>query len=461
MKKFQFAAGLLAAGLLASCSSDAPDMPNGGNATPGSDEEVVATLAVRIAPSVTRASGDTENGTDVESKINGVRVYVVRDDEARTRVFTGYTNTLESGTAKIAITKDRYDVLTTEKEAGTPYQYRVYVVCNANENVTSLTADQEIDGTTDGVSKIATDNNFTMTNASAEPVTLIKETSGETTILKVPDVIKVDRLAVRYDYTAPAIMNIAGKEEDVAKDFNDNNSIKLEVVGATLENLNLKDYLFPHRGGVAFGTTGYWNTPNFTMPGVKPFSEYTYSGITKYGFACGYPGDTTTPFKDFTYAAFKVKMDLSESKFNGMTGNLYAYNHILLGDEQALKDQTFDTGNEDTNKAIIQMVESLSLREGTSGFNFSEEWSKMSGYDVYSQAEDGNYYTYYARNIKTGTDLQIIRNHVYKLSIKSFAKLGVPGDMTPEQQEEKVESLLFQFAVEVNPWTIEENAWDL
>lgn len=472
MKKFQFAAGLLAAGLLASCSSDAPDMPNGGSATPGSDEEVVATLAVRIAPSVTRAD-DNEIAENEESKINGVRVYVVRDDQFGTRVFTGYTNTLENGTAKIAITKDRYDALTQPKEDGTQYKYKVYVVCNANENVTTLTGDQEIDGTTDGVNKIASKGNFTMTNASAaESQTLEITTADKSTIIVAPKAVKVDRLAVRYDYTAPAIMNIAGKDGETAKDFNENNGIKLEVAGATLENLNLKDYLFPHRGGVVFGAEGYWNTPSFAMTNVKAFSEYTYKeDISQYGFECGHPGDVKDTFNKFTYAAFKVKMDLSESKFKDMTGsNLFAVKHILLGNEEALKAENgFDTGDAALNKAIKELVESITYRAKEQKLSgdaekayFVQEWSKLSGYDVYSpDANDGNYYTYYAANITTDKALQIIRNHVYKLGINSFSRLGVPGNKTPEQQKEDLTSLFFQFSVEVNPWVLNtENNWD-
>lgn len=440
MKKFQFAAGLLAVGLLASCSSDAPEMPN-NTANSGNGEETVATLAVRIAPSVTRAEGSevAENG---ESKITSVRVYV-QDATNNSAVFTGYTETLNNNVAQIAITQEKYDALTV-----TDKQYKVYVVCNDNKDMTTLNLEQEAND----IDNVALKDNFTMTNVSADPVTLATEETKGTKIVKVVEPIEVERVAVRYDYTAPAAMNITA-----ATDANKNNSIKLEVAGAVLKNLNGKDYLFPHKGGNVFGT-GAWTTLKDGITTAGAFNTYDYTKDINhtYGFALSNPGDVTKFFDNFTYAAFKVKMDLSGSeKFKDMTGNLYAYNHILLGNKEALLTGDFKTGDDTTDNMLKDMVAAANQAA-----DFAEAWKAMPGYHVYSPDTEGNYYTYYAANIKTNDVLEIVRNNVYELKIKSFSKLGVPGEKTPEQQDEDLTSLFFQFSVKVKAWGYSLNEFE-
>lgn len=169
-----------------------------------------------------------------------------------------------------------------------------------------------------------------------------------------------------------------------------------------------------------------------------------------------------------TGIVFRAKM--TGTKFDGKNDAIYAYNNIILGTWQELKDGYIDADRpaEDATvgeKEIFNMVrvryaealkqaKAKAVEDGDTELeSFVENAATLNsflvaqGFTIYRPDSTGNYYCYYVywnrhndngnATVMNAMEFAAVRNNIYKISVNKITKLGHPGDTDDDPDPEK------------------------
>lgn len=445
MKKFQFAAGLLAVGLLASCSSDAPEMPNNTPVDNGTKGEMF--LSIRLDANNTRAD-ETEEGTIEESKIEDIHLFLLSGDNL---IFSAQANSYSDFVAKFKVSNVTYSDLVRRQAANEDFTVRVIAnsYANTGANITTdFTASTEV--------VTWTDNKFIFsglaTGKLAAPVTGAGTEDKPWRINGVDGsaaVVALDRLASRFDITA-------GGE---AKATTSDNTLQMTVVGMKVETWSNATNWFKQATTPALADGRK----------LEQMKDYTYvSGTTYARPIIAKSGD----IKDVAFAAVQVKMTSTNTEMaKAMEADqtLYAYKGYLIGSVEMMNTEGFEfkaEGEKAEPTIVAEINKAINDLKAVNGGKVNElNLTVANGFFAYDsdKSEKHNYYTYYSSRIKTGTEKigTVERNNIYRLSANSFFKLGTNGNYVPEEDPTPTTTdMWFDLQVSINPWLVNTNAWD-
>lgn len=478
MKKIVLATGVLALGLFASCSNDAPIV----NPDQSEIEGDVRYIAIKVAANVnTRAeSGDRYEGDREEKVIDSATLYLIDSENNVTmgRTFNvGFDGNSSETTISFPVEAHYFETLTAN--AGkTDKKYKLYIIANAAKNgyvMNTFDADAIVKKSTWGDSdNKARPGYFYMSNDEEIEVSLpaydaASETQNGSSDAKAwvlnvnaADKVVLTRLAARFDLKLDGAgytytINEAGDEA------------KFDITGAGLQHINTESYLFRHMSpsgkaddAVVFGRGGHLVTPHGSWYGqecrpmkscsyVTDLTDYTGAEAKKfnYGFESAVDGMWTSSmseeetkalisYKNVTYMAFRA-----EFTYPGWTDGVkkfFVYNGEIVGTLDEVKNQDFvPYGMSDENRPYV--VNTLNALRGTDGSGITVEVLRKNGFD-YFEPENGKYLCYYVTPIFNDVDdpeglaycckYRVRRNRLYNMDLEEIRRIGHDGDFVPD-----------------------------
>ena len=431
-------------------------------------------------PSSRTKTGETttEEGTEAENNASKVLVAVFNEDKSPIATYEQPLINMEGTQFKTQVFEA--DQLEVGKK------YYVYLFVNPYDNLSEDIIDGkfESDDVFDvAIKKIASPNNFFMSNANIVQLVEVEESAKNKA---TPYIIKaeVERSVARFDYISKATNNeypvndnenvtaemTTYKLINTARSFynlkrvNDgslegqitlggNETIDNYVVDAdwskkTDENLSYEELFFSALQSSSFMTNNYKNLE--VSDSYKPLSYTTENTLPKLvqnkkGLA--------------TAIVFKSKLNFNSENYGVTDANepVYVWNNTFYG--------VYDNLPVGVKS---QIGEERSIKElekaGVTGYAYEEGY----GYPMY--------YVYYNRhndnkdNQVTGPmEYAVVRNNVYKLAITSVKLFGHPNDPenpNPENPDPKPEiptdpietkHIYMDVECKVLPWTVREN----
>lgn len=279
-------------------------------------------------------------------------------------------------------------------------------------------------------STIAKDNEFLMSGISTKPVTINAGGQGTSTIA-------VDRVSAKIE-------EATDKEEaypltfDKAVVSKDGKEIKIKVVGHTYVNLAANSYLFKNDtpvGGLIQAYTSEKGEKDYIWREAETI--YSLENITGVAADAWDDGKATTTI-------YKGQVYLGET---ALTGHFYVkakYENDETGATKVVRYLYKDWAE------FKKDYEAITIEEG----EITAEFLKKNAIQQYS----GGVCYYRAPILTDGTKADIVRNNWYQLSVNSIKDLGTP---TPAKDDDKSEESSLILTVEIMPWTIQGNSFDL
>lgn len=458
MKKFQFAAGLLALGMLASCSSDAPDAPNSPNVE---GEKGEMCMAIRLTTNATRAEEAPVLG---ESEIVDLQVTVLDGTrEILSRKATLDNERSNDGSAnhiaKFEVSRAIYNDIDRVKSEGR--KITIKVTANAYKN--------EVDDQL---------GNVVVTNVTWSPAFLF---TGESTA-DVADHVEGDGTETKPWRISANNIELVRLASKFTMDATDNEQAKydtdlnLTVAGMAVETWSDKTYW-----------TQTETTPGFEKAeALGAYKTLNYS-LNSLNQVYRRPIIATGNLDYLTHAHAAIKVKISSPIIDAIEAGatdrtVWAYKGYLVGTIASLNtyeadkfkfEPNFADGVTDAEKAkeneiaekITEYVNDFLRMKSLDASNLQSV-----GFMPYNPDENGNYYTYYvdyiyteAKNApsKANEKGNVYRNNVYKLHAASFKKLGVNEDTVIGQNPEPDSTSLFiDLQCTVKEWGQNENEWN-
>lgn len=454
MKKFQFATGLLALGLLASCSSEEPAVT-----TPDANADGGMYISINLSTPATRADQDGEEGTTQESKITSVKLYM--SDETGT-IFTGTATDDNVDSEKLKayfkISEATYNYL-----AALENEVSLTVVANATPD---LTLDNLKTGTT--TAQTWTDDSFIMTNNQACKGKLTEapvDVNGEPTNVDRDNAWKIsnstvvlDRLASRFDFN-----NYTGITNGVYTSTK-NADLKITIEGVAVSTHETETYWFMQSYNSFYKTPlfdgGSAANNKYGVPG-----DYNWKNLGEKDYARPHTigEETTATYANAAFVAIKASFmnEKLESMKDGQ--DVYSYNGYLLGSISEMLElaKTFDPGEDEVLKTVKDFLDGVKELNDQQNSGVQESDIMALGCKKWEKAGE-KYYTYYNALVKheadADTDLKkyaVVRNTIYDIAVKEFAGLGLQaGDEPKEDEVNHMKSLWFNIEMQVRNWTV-------
>lgn len=498
MKKFQFAAGLLAMGMLASCQSDAPDAPNVGP-NGGLEEGPTTMVAMRINTGAsTRAFGGDANATAAECKINGIVVYVMDGDQtAMTLVADNIVDEATDDNAQVAF----FNIGSVRKailEGLTGKEVELKVFANVIENGHTPFGEFDSKNWTELVSW-STTNGFLMTNSDEakgelQPSTntVNKEINGTQTNVWLLNSkedgtntvnVTLTRLATRFDVEEVDQASAPNYKGNNVYTSTNQSSLEITLEEVAINTHEKGTYWFQQDADAAGMTPGaarnfYTFNGTVTVPNVTPAKTFNYQSDdcrkllsnqtwkTKnngsfYGTYYARPHyvselpEGENNYQRASYVAYKASFT-DATLITAGKEYCYAYNGILLGTLDKMQGKSWNdyvTTEDEGLKAVLNLANGI-----TSDADFQEKVADVKAVRSY-KAEGGKFYTYYNRVLQhtpgeisaNNTDLR--RNHIYAISVKSLNGLGHDGKKIPNDPDDDDTMIWMELDVQVKDWT--------
>ncbi|MDE5791529.1 MAG: fimbria major subunit [Muribaculaceae bacterium] len=450
MKKIVLATGVVALGLLASCSNDAPVVIPDDSTVNGDYRYIAVNIATT---SNTRASsGDRFEGDKDERAIHSATLYLVDSDNEENvimaRTFNaGYDGSKQEGkpaetTISFPVAADYFKSL-TENAGNANKKYKLYIVANAESNgfvMNKFNLDEIVEktawGSGDKPGQLGRPGYFYMSNDDEIEVSLpaydatgLQNGSSDANAwpINVNNKVVLTRLAARFDLKIDAqpysyAINEAGDEATFT------------ITGAGLQHKNTVSYLFRHMSPtgttdkvVVFGRGDDMHlvTPHGSWYGktCDPMESCDYkTDLTAYkgtdpdkfdyGFESAINGIATkdspeevkkelVSYKNVTYMAFRA-----EFKYPGWTegGKEFAtYHGEIVGTLEEMTSPDFLPSHmSDENRPYV--VNTLNeLRNQDGGLDISTEALRKAfietlrhkDFDYFTPEADGSYLCYY------------------------------------------------------------------
>lgn len=486
--------GLLLASIcmLASCSNDNPENPNGVQ-----DEvkgEVYLTLDIRDGS--TRAQGDSGTPTDEagttpdvignESKIESVLVILANSADTEVARSTGV---LKDGKYEFAFSGTGFNYLKDNTSV------KLYVVCNLPE--ASYIAASAAGGSHKPIQKIlelAQDNDlywgvngFLMSNSVAFAKNDIDK-----------DGIKNGKYTVDNPYYLGEVRvqrGMARLDLSKAQPTVDYNGVNIEFDGISLVNISKKFYLYKEVGnGSTFelfapemydptGDTGnYVNDPKTAWDADNLLNRAVEKSANSLTYNDTWFGTSSNSYDFWRYVTPNTVTDKAEqkngkttgivfrAKINAATGSslnveageteLYAYYGTFIGGLKYL--QSINEYNQVYTNAI----------SGKTSESDKKKALREAGFTIYPKEGDNFYcyYYYWIRHNGVGTsndgvmhpmEFGVVRNNVYKIAVTKVSGLGKPGDYTPDpeggndpEKDPDPTTANITVSVTVDPWSL-------
>ncbi len=505
MKKIVLASGVLALGLLASCSNDAPVSPDDSNVT--GDYRYIA---VKIAPNAATRASQTDAeviGDDNERAIESATLYLVGDnDTVMARNFnvnfTGAGNKTAT-TIAFPVTPEYFEKLTANAGNGAK-KYKLYLVANAEKNGFTMNvfdddAVVEKDNWGDGDNK-GRAGYFYMSNDDVIEITLpaydatSASANGSSSATAWPinanNQIVLNRLAARFDLKI-----------DAEPYTDDDNKGSFEVIGARLMNINSKSYLFRHMSengkadqAVVFGREGHLVTPHADWYGktCTPMGSIIYREGTAldefkadepvkfdYGFESAIEDvvtkdspkdviDDLVSYKNVTYMAFKAQFNYPG--WTDGTKEFAVYNGEIVGTLAEMRDPDFKpTGLSDENRPYVVNTLNKLRDESKTDKGINEQTLRDNEFD-YFKPEGGKYYCYYTHPLYNAIDednesldycckYRVRRNRLYNMDLESISKIGHDGNFIPDPIIFE-DTKWIKLNVQIKSWRISNNSFN-
>ncbi len=503
MKKIVLATGVVALGLFASCSNDAP-VVNPDDSTVNGDYRYIA---VNIAAnSNTRAeSGDRFDGDAEERAIHSATLYLVGDGkEIMSRSLkVDFDGSSSETTISFPVAPDYFKLL-TDNAGKTDKKYKLYIVTNAynNDFVMNKFDEHAIIEKTNwgpggnkgraGYFYMSNDDEIEVSLPAYSATGQQNGSSDENAwVINANDKVILTRLAARFD------LKIAGNYS-YPIDKNDETKVAtFTITGASLEHPNFKSYLFRHmsttgtsEGAVVFGRGadmhlvtphGSWYgkdcTPMKSCDYITALDEYKAAKPFKfdYAFESAINGVATkdspeedikrlVSYKNVTFMAFRAKFEYPG--WTDGTKEFAVYHGEIVGTLDEMKDPNFlPSGLSDENRPYV--VNTLNELRKEGGPGISKETLRANDFD-YFVPEDGNYFCYYMTPLFNDVDdsetldfcckYRVRRNRLYNMDLESISKIGHDGDFIPDPILVE-ETKWIDLNVEIKDWQIVNNSF--
>lgn len=280
-------------------------------------------------------------------------------------------------------------------------------------------------------STIAKDNEFLMSGVTNTAVTI---NAGE----HKSSTIQVDRVSAKIEETT-------NKETAYPLTFNnavvskDGSEISIKVIGHTYVNLINNSYVFEDHstdplGGLIQGYTSEKGAGDYIWRGAETI--YSLENITGVEADAWDDGKATT-------AIYKGQVYLGETE---LTGHFYVkakYENGETGVAKAVRYLYKDWAELKAEYPTITIEENA----------ITAEFLKKNAIQQYT----GGVCYYRAPILTDGTKADIVRNNWYQLSVNSIKDLGTPNPAP----EDKVKESFLTLDVEIMPWTIQGNSFEL
>lgn len=487
MKKFQFAAGLLAMGMLASCQSDAPDAPNVGPYTGEDGEGTYVAMRINLN-NATRATASDANAFDYESKINDISMYIY---DGTTQLFSVQSEQLSAidndGNvyAYFKIGTGRESIL--KNHAGNSLTIDVYANVGGNGNNVAAVAinnpgDEDdmtparssisnwflMSGKTEGTLS-DTKREFTLSGTTDKATAWVINSGEEGTAAKV----NLVRLATRFDYVAPT----AGtKDAEGFYTATGDENLKIKVMGLAINTHERNTFWFQKSAvtSVTPGAANDYHQKKNTTEAIAPqagvdtcnfsLSNHNYRLLEgKRCYARPHYVANTVENLCYGYASYVAVKTVFKhaTKIGDSKADVYAVDGVLLGTWNYLKGKKasdFVTGATEESKLGYILAAATNGDEATFAANSEVEVFK------YDNAAEG-YVSYYNRYLSgskknignkdlTSADVDLQRNHIYQISINSFAGVGQNGTKRPNDPDFTDETVWIDLDVNVTAWKL-------
>lgn len=405
----------LAAMAMVSCSNENDPIGEGGN----KEAEKTAVFNFSIAlPNTVATKATTNPGTPEESTVSSITFVLEYTDGTNTPKFTRtYTNIANEFTRESNVYKLK------NAELVAPGTATAYVYVNGGEE-TELTTE------TGFLTTYAADNQFYMTGKATGIGIEANRMDNNASVT-------VDRVAVKLEETTDADADTEGRQSKfkaIAKSQENVAELYLDLQNYTFSNLNKKSYalsgtIFAPETPSADTYFNYFVIDNQENQWSQTFSEKRdFSTPITYCFENG----TTTPTQVWYQA--KVTAKFTENGKEEALSTFFVWENKLY--------KNFDELNEAFNNSLTT---AFGLTEASSNQLFMEKI----GAEKYT-----NGICYYRHNV---SEENILRNNWYKLKVTAIKDLGLPELDIPEPGK----PTMLTFDVTVNPWTVNENSFEL
>lgn len=422
----------LAALAMVSCSNEDDQIVNN---EPVNENALMQFGFSYLGTSTTRA--DVETGLDTEQKFADVVLVLAYDNTAKAiklerSLFSAVSDPATDGmyyqTAPITVPEGTADV---------------YAVLNAGENTKALT---DLDGSTAGkvaiktaiealqsseIAKATITDQFVMYGKSSKEMV-----KNQTT----PVLVQVSRIVAKFKEETTDLTYDVVKNSATGSALN--KEIKVSLEGYTFTNLTKKSNLVPGLANITdyLDATVYPNS-------LDNYGKYKYLDMTNIAVAND---------KRITYSFENKNAEITNQEGidgGNITSIIYKANMAVSG---------FTAGQDIYiyNNIVYKYSELAAVVPGWSQLGFNENTS-IAAYEAQGIRRYVGGVCYYRQVIRSGNagnvlgKAEINRNNVYKLKVTDIAKIGFP---TPEHKEDKT---MMRLNLEVMPWTINENNFEL
>ena len=209
---------------------------------------------------------------------------------------------------------------------------------------------------------------------------------------------------------------------------------------------------------------GFYCTPNSIYTNEEVAKDYNVSSNKPTVNSQKHINSTGICFR--AYLEYDGDDDLIPSSG---TDAIFAYNGILYGTLDKIKDFALSPGADENNIYVANIVKGINPDDEELD-QLDEDDLEEAGFVKYNiDTTDNKYYVYYyywnrhndnVDDRKMGNmEFATVRNNVYKLAVTSVSGLGLPGDKTPDDPNEEDETLsgFFKVSVTVVPWEVRVN----
>ncbi|MCH5227076.1 MAG: Mfa1 fimbrilin C-terminal domain-containing protein [Muribaculaceae bacterium] len=488
--KLKYFGMFLALGLLASCANDKMEGP----AQPGADNGAMSGsfLSFNLNPVSRTATGDQKEDPEEvkpgESDIKSIHVALV--DPTSNDVLVSKTITTGISGTKATFELDEDDFKALVKYEGT--QVKVYIVCNPNRTTITGTnfnpAEKTVDYLTDDNSLWSATNGFQMSNADANLLCTIDPVgikNGKYTKENPHSLgtITVQRTMARLD------LGNAQPNSTVS-------DVKLTFDGVALVNLSKSFYLFKQVG----------IDPNYVLWADETDKNWVKDPKTAWNkntlhyavedkiatdardFKKWFEGDAMATWR---YVTPNTVMDVNDQMNGRSTGIIFRAemtkedgSALTAGDElisyyDVVWGSLADLQAIVANPSGAQQVQIADIYKAAIGNETDNakilDALKAAKFDVFPK-KDGKFYCYYyywvRHNAPAGTfnngkmhemEFGVVRNNIYKITVKDVANLGYPGDFVPDPntpddpEKPEIKNTALTVNVQVKDWEVRED----
>ncbi len=503
MKKIVLATGVVALGLLASCSNDAP-VVNPDDSTVNGDYRYIAINVA--ANSNTRAESDDKPKGDREERvIDSATLYLVDDSDnvIMGRSFNvGFDGSSSETTISFPVASEYFKSL-TDNAGKADKKYKLYIIANAakngyvmNEFNLSATVKKDSWGSGDNLGRagwfyMSNDDEIEVSLPAYDAESETQNGSSDATawVLNVNNKVVLTRLAARFDLKIDEngysyTINEAGEEA------------KFTVTGAGLQHVNHESYLFRHMSpsgtaddAVVFGRIGHLVTPHGSWYGqtCSPMKSCDYVTNLKsyygaepakfnYGFESAIDGIAKSDmaedeikklvsYKNVTYMAFRAKFEYPGWTEGGK--KFFVYNGEIVGTLDDVKKSDFvPYGMSDENRPYV--VNTLNELRGTDGSGITIDALRAKDFDYFEPEADGSYLCYYVHPLFNNVDkdenldycckYRVRRNRLYNMDLEDIRRIGHDGEFIPDPIIVE-DTKWIDLNVSIKDWVINNNSF--